>query len=102
MKSMLVDSTDRSSSSAGPATRVGRLLVGADGASGAAVWTQAAGNGQIKVSSIVTRSSRRGGEGATGTVAQGPIDPSSLSLDGLRLRYTEHGRTHSVNLAREL
>jgi hypothetical protein len=81
---------------------VGRLLVGADGASGASVWTQALANGQIKVSSVVTRSRRGSGEGVTGMVAQGPIDPGSLSLHGLRLRYTEHGKTHSVNLARNL
>lgn len=98
----LVDAKHLSSSSVTIHGVVDRLLVGADGASGAAVWTQAVANGQINVSSLVTRSRRAGGEGVAGTVAQGPIDPSSLSLDGLRLRYTEHGETHSVNLARNL
>jgi hypothetical protein len=99
---VLVDAKHSSSSTVAFHGAVGRLLVGADGASGAAVWTQAAGNGQIKVSSVVTRSRGKSGEGVTGMVAQGPIDPDSLSLDGLRLRYSEHRKTHSVNLARNL
>jgi hypothetical protein len=98
----LVDAQDGSSGSVSPAKGIGRLLVGADGRTGAAAWTQSTGGGQIKVSFIVTRSMKDSGESFGGTVAQGPIDPSSLSLDGTRLRYTEHGKTHSVNLARRL
>jgi hypothetical protein len=99
---VLVDAKHSSSSTLAIHGAVGRLLVGADGATGAAVWTQAVGNGQIKISSVVTRSSGKSSEGVAGMVAEGPIDPSSLSLDGLRLRYTEHGKAHSVNLARRL
>ncbi len=99
---VLVDAKHSSSSTIAIHGVVGRLLVGADGASGAAVWTQAAGNGQVKVSSVVTRTRGKSSEGVTGIVAEGRIDPGSLTLDGLRLRYTERGKPRSVNLARNL
>jgi hypothetical protein len=96
---MLLDATNGASSSTGPATRVSRLLVGTDAASGAAVWTTPAGRGQITISSDVMTTHGDITIGQSGPVTHGPIDPSSLTLNGLRLRYTEHGKVHSVRLS---
>jgi hypothetical protein len=98
----LVDALRQGAVGVGPVGPVGRLLVGAAGASGAAVWTGAPINGQITISADVMKTVRRGVKSNGGPVAHGPIEPSSLSLHGLRLRYLEHGKTHSLKLGNGL
>lgn len=95
---MLLNAQNGASNSDGPVTRVSRLLVGADGSSGAMVWTTALRRGQIAISADVMTTHGDITIGQSGPVAHGPIDPSSLTLNGLRLRYTERGKVHSVKL----
>jgi hypothetical protein len=99
---MLLDAQNGASSSDEAPARVGRLLVWADGASGAAVWTTAVAHGQITILADVMTTHKDFSSGVGGPVTHGPIDPGSLTLHGLRLGYTEHGTIHSVNLVRDL
>jgi hypothetical protein len=99
---VLLDANNGASSSTGPARHVGRLLVDTDAATGVAVWTTTAGRGQVTISSIVMTPQGDITTSIGGPFTHGPIDPSSLTLHGLRLRYTEHGKSHSVNVRRAL
>jgi hypothetical protein len=98
---MLVNAALGGSSGSDIHATVGRLLVGASGPTGAVVYTQPASRGRIVLSWDVMTVKGAGTQGG-GFSLIGAVDPRSLSLHGLRLRYTEHGQTHSVNLGRAL
>lgn len=98
----LVDARARGSSTSEINRPVGRLLVGAVGGSGAVVYTQRAGRGRITISWQVMQTSGASTQGSGSSLTGRAIDPRSLSLDGLRLRYVEHGQRHSVNLVHQL
>jgi hypothetical protein len=66
------------------------------------IATTAVAHGQITILADVMTTHKDFSSGIGGPVTHGPIDPGSLTLHGLRLGYTEHGKIHSVNLGRDL